>query len=368
MRISKSVLLLIVVMISCNDEVVKLDRPINFSASKGDFGNRIVLSWERMPGVNYYRIARFNDISGGYENIIGTSDTFAIDSSGGLLALTKTYYKVMSYNSENEYSDFSDMDFGYITGSTYDYAGPFYSSSLGIYAEHIATDRQGSLFVVDNSNNKVHKFSSAGDYQGLYYSVQAPRGVAFTNDDRFITTSSIEGKVSIFNWDMTLNVEWGIPGTGDGQFGYFRQVCLDDENMLYVVDHTNFRIQKFRLDSSFVTKWDFEPGNISNPPWGIVFFKNQIIVSSGSGGVRVFDKSGNFIRTIDQIPGAYDLATDGNSVFFACGSYILRSNEALEVFEKIGVGDCSYCISVAMGLNNSIFAGHGNHVIRFVPN
>ena len=50
-------------------------------------------------------------------------------------------------------------------------------------------------------------------------------------------------------------VVWGGEGDGDGQFIYPRDVAVDGEGNVYVVDHGNQRIQKFAGDGRLITQW-----------------------------------------------------------------------------------------------------------------
>ena len=75
---------------------------------------------------------------------------------------------------------------------------------------------------------------------------------------------------------------WGGPGDGDKQFDLPRGLAFsegdaaDSKPSIYVVDSSNFRIQKFGLHGAFVTKWGTNgsaPGQFGNPthiavgPW-----------------------------------------------------------------------------------------------------
>ena len=47
--------------------------------------------------------------------------------------------------------------------------------------------------------------------------------------------------------------QWGSHGTGPEQFGYPAGLAINRHNLLYVVDHDNNRVQRFRLDGTFVS-------------------------------------------------------------------------------------------------------------------
>lgn len=49
--------------------------------------------------------------------------------------------------------------------------------------------------------------------------------------------------------------EWGGTGSGNGRFDYPQDVAVDSAGNVYVVDHSNFRIQKFSGTGAYITQW-----------------------------------------------------------------------------------------------------------------
>jgi sugar lactone lactonase YvrE len=50
--------------------------------------------------------------------------------------------------------------------------------------------------------------------------------------------------------------EWGKPGTGPGEFHLPHGIAIDAENILYVADRENGRIQRFSLDGRYLGEWN----------------------------------------------------------------------------------------------------------------
>ena len=64
---------------------------------------------------------------------------------------------------------------------------------------------------------------------------------------------------------------WGQSGIEEGQFSFPKDLALDSEGNVYVVDSQNNRIQKFDPEGNLLTAWGSfgqEPGQFSEP-WGI---------------------------------------------------------------------------------------------------
>ena len=69
----------------------------------------------------------------------------------------------------------------------------------------MAVDSAGNVYVADRGNDRIQKFTSAGVFLA----------------------------------------EWGIFGTGEGEFNTLQGVAVDGAGNVYVADTKNDRIQKF---------------------------------------------------------------------------------------------------------------------------
>ena len=86
------------------------------------------------------------------------------------------------------------------------------------YPKGIAVDAAGDVYVADNWNNDVQKFTADGAFL----------------------------------------LRWGGAGTGDAQFDSPEKIAVDEDGNVYVVDGGNNRIQKFSPGGLFIMKWGSE--------------------------------------------------------------------------------------------------------------
>ena len=226
-----------------------------------------------------------------------------------------------------------------------------------LFNEHISVDSSDDIYVIDTNGNKIEKFGNDGTYLNRFQTINSPRGIHLFDDGRFILTRSAANQISVLDTNGEILSEWGSSGGGDGQFFFFRQIAVDIDEDIYVVDHNNHRVQKFDVSGNFITKWGLNGvnnGEFENP-WGIAVSDNNVLVSD-INGIQVFDLSGGFIRkiAIPNVTSYYDIAVNGNNIFIACGSVIVRTNINFDVFEYINDGGFTGATGIAVDSNNKI--------------
>ncbi|WP_207536410.1 NHL repeat-containing protein [Desertivirga arenae] len=329
------------------EQVIRLDRPINVTATKGSYGNRIIISWTPMPLAKNYQLFKFNSLKEQYEMISEGSDTTFTDVSS-FNAYEKVFYKVRVVNSSTAYSEFSDVNFGYTSGlkySLYLYFG-YEGSAPGLFsfAMHVATDASDNIFISDEGNNRVQKFDRSGNFMEVFYNGSGARAVAFLkNGNTIVTRTQSSSYIQILSPQKAVVSEWGTYGTGNSQFENIEEITLDDEENLYVVDGTNNYVKKFDSNGNFLLKFQgaTRVANQSDTgyPFGICFLNNKLFVTSSRNSlVRVFDKEGNLIKTWDAGSIGYAIKAHKGRLYIACSGYILKTDENGEVKEKIGEG------------------------------
>lgn len=216
-----------------------------------------------------------------------------------------------------------------------------------------ATDAAGNVYVADQSNDRVQKFSSAGAFLGQWGSsgtgpgqFNAPQGIA-TAGGRVYVADTANSRIQMFDpggvflgafgssgnpgpltfqdpvglttdaagnlyvadraqrrikkFDSIGNplLGFGAAGSGDGQFSLPHDVAVDGAGNIYVADSFNHRIQKFDSAGGFLARWgsqgtgdgQFEtPYGLATDAAGTVF-----VADTFNDRIQVFSSAGAFL-------------------------------------------------------------------------
>lgn len=127
----------------------------------------------------------------------------------------------------------------------------------------IQLDPEGDVWTVDAGSSTVIKFSPKGkklleiDVGGQPEpAISAFRGstdIAFAPKGRiFISDGYANARILEYTANGKKVREWGSAGAGPGQFHLPHSIVADEDNILYVADRENGRIEKFDLDGKFL--------------------------------------------------------------------------------------------------------------------
>ena len=170
----------------------------------------------------------------------------------------------------------------------------------------VAVDNNGYVYVADEYNHRIQKFTSDGQLVtkwGGYGSEDGqfawPSGITIDSSGHVYATDSGNARIQKFTSDGQFVAKWGSYGSEDGQFWGLRGITVDSSGNVYTTDIENHRIQKFTSNGDFVTKWGSsgnEDGQFSVPQ-GIAVDSNTNVYVADSGNHRIqkFSSSGQFI-------------------------------------------------------------------------
>ena len=188
----------------------------------------------------------------------------------------------------------------------------------------VEVDNLGYVYVTDDYNDRIQKFTSSGDFVaewGIYGTgdgqFSGPWGIAVDNYGNVYVADSQNDRIQKFNSTRTFlgwwglddlnNTGWhgpssgrtGVSGSGPGQFNSPHGITIDSSGYVYVCDAGNDRIQKFTSNGVFETEWggvgtgngQFDwPTGVEVDNSGYVY-----VVDMDNDRVQKFTSSGSFV-------------------------------------------------------------------------
>jgi len=176
--------------------------------------------------------------------VLGAVSAVATDSQGHILAFHRGQHPILILDRQGKLlRSFGD--------------GMFTS------AHGLRIDADGNIWVTDNSNHTVIKFSHDGAVLltlGEKFVAREdathfnkPADIAFaTNGDFYIADGYGNSRVVKFDRAGKFLKTWGKKGTGPGEFNLPHAVQVDAEDRVYVGDRENNRIQVFDAEGNFL--------------------------------------------------------------------------------------------------------------------
>jgi len=113
--------------------------------------------------------------------------------------------------------------------------------------------------------------------------VSNPTGIAFGKDGVWAVTNRNQICVCIFDGQDKLIRTFG-QGTGSGQFHYPWGVLFDSNKHLYVADYLSNRVQKFKIDGTYLLRFGQYGSNNGqlSCPCGVVVHNDKVLLLMGT--------------------------------------------------------------------------------------
>jgi tripartite motif-containing protein 71 len=239
----------------------KFGATVPFTLSPGD-GQKTIYVWFRDVGNNV-----------------------SVPASASILVNTSGYLCVSKWGSTGR-------------GASLLHGGEFMAPMYGL-----TVDQQGSLFVVDNGNNRVQKFENSGNFIILWGSFggananfQNPTGIACDARGDVYVVDTNNHRVQKFDGKLgSYMLKFGSRGNGEGQFSSPWGIAVDRvRGYVYVVDSANFRVQKFDETGEFIMQWGTFGTND-----GQFYFARGVAVDPADGTVYVVDMGNHRVQKFD---------------------------------------------------------------------
>lgn len=128
----------------------------------------------------------------------------------------------------------------------------------------VKVDPNGDVWTTDSVSSVITKFSPAGEKlleisvggQPRPGKVSGTTDIAFGPNGRvFIADGYGNARIIEYTSGGKKVREWGAPGAGPGQFRIPHSLLINSDNVMYVADRENGRIERFTLDGKFLGEW-----------------------------------------------------------------------------------------------------------------
>ena len=161
----------------------------------------------------------------------------------------------------------------------------------------IAVDKDRTVYVADEFNNRIYLYDEEGSYAGVW---REGDQYAPAPGERIFEAQNTVNKGTPLG--LYLQKVGARDTSGDGEINGAMGLVFDSEENLYVSDSHNHRIQVFKKDGTFLRKWGSYgdgPGQF-NLPWGLTIDKEGFVYVADWKNSRVqkFTPDGEYVATI----------------------------------------------------------------------
>jgi len=159
--------------------------------------------------------------------------------------------------------------------------------------QNYSPEERGSNWV-----RSTYQFGTAGTAPGQ---LLEPQAVAVGRDNMVFVSDTGNHRIQVFAIDGKLLSTWGGAGTAEGRFLFPSGIARGSDGEIFVADAGNHRIQVFDETGKFLRAWGkagIQPGEFSSPRWLAVAKDRVIVVEADHPRVQVFTIKGEPVRTI----------------------------------------------------------------------
>ena len=168
-----------------------------------------------------------------------------------------------------------------------------------IYPQGIATDDSSNIYV--SSLDKLQKFTSTGELikcvcrkGGKEGEFDDPRGLTL-HDNLVYVSDRNNHRIQVFDLDLNFVRSIGSRGSGRGEFAQPSDVKFDTAGNMYVADRGNGRVQVMDSSGRFIR--EFGRGKLSQPS-GLLIAHKYVYVSDIRGCcIVVYETSGQYVTS-----------------------------------------------------------------------
>ena len=262
-----------------------------------------------IPQLSFHLVENFFHYPA--NSIVGRVSGIDVGPTGNIVALNRGHHPVLEFKPDGTFT----RSWG--EGSTM-FEG----------AHQVRFDRQGNLWYVDAADNIIYRFDSEGRTVGtlgtnpepwtylthviagavpgrasLYQETDIGWG---TDGSMFVADGYGNSRVAKLDKDGNFVKSWGERGGQPGNFNTPHSLVVDNNNIVYVADRGNSRIQTFDAEGNQKSVW-----NLPTAPWALCLTKGptQVLFVGSVGRVYKMDLSGKVLGAFGRggrMPGTID--------------------------------------------------------------
>ena len=244
-------------------------------------------------------------------SIVGRVSGIAVAPNGAIVVLNRGHHPMMEFK--------SDGTFVRSWGE---------GSKMFEGAHTVRFDLQGNLWYVDAADNIIFRFDSEGRTVGTLGTNPEPwtylthvfergvrgRAALYQQTDigwgkdgsSYVADGYGNSRVAKFDKDGNFVKAWGERGAQPGNFNTPHGLVVDNNDVVYVADRGNSRIQVFDAEGSQKGVW-----NMPTAPWALCLTNgpNQVMFVGSVGRVYKMDLGGKILGSFGRpgrMPGTID--------------------------------------------------------------
>ena len=159
----------------------------------------------------------------------------------------------------------------------------------------IATDDSGNIYV--SSEHKLQKFTSTGELIKCVGQRGGKEGLTL-RDNLVYVCDRYNHRIQVFDLDLNFVRSIGSRGSGRGEFDAPFDVKFDTAGNMYVADRGNGRVQVMDSSGRFIR--EFGRGKLSGPS-GLLIADKYVYVSNFSDDcIVVYETSGQYVTSFGR--------------------------------------------------------------------
>jgi len=176
-----------------------------------------------------------------------------------------------------------------------------WGEGLFVMPHQIRIDQAGNIWIVDCGQDKVFKFDSTGallmEVGGTEVGFRKPTDVVVLSDGVFVVSDGYtNARVAVFSQEGRLINEWGRKGKLPLEFQTPHSIACDDQDLIYIADRENHRIQIINRDGIVQSIWTHveRPLTIRYAAGSLFVLSN---LEADKGIVRQLNRNGEIVSS-----------------------------------------------------------------------